>query len=60
MEVVLLDVALYVNQQLMRMLYMNVHCCTGAALASLLCHLTALNKITLIAYERVRESWSGS
>jgi len=27
-------------------------------LASLLCHLTALNKIMLIAYERVPDSWS--
>ena len=28
-------------------------------LASLLCHLIALNKIMLIAYERVPDSWSG-
>jgi hypothetical protein len=60
METVLLNVALHVNQQLMTMLYtMYTVVLVLHLLASLLCHLTALNKSTLIAYERVPDSWSG-
>lgn len=59
METVLLDVALYVNNWWKCYTRMYTVVLVMHLLASLLCHLTALNKSTLIAYERVPDSWSG-
>ena len=55
------DVALCVNQQ-QRECYTWVYIVALVLhlLASPLCHLTALNKVMLIAHERVSDSWSGS